>query len=202
MATVATKLLTAEEFFDWANLPENRDRRFELEKGEIVPVSLVPVSLPGERHCAVCGNVAWVLGNYVRQQGKGYVCPNDMGLILERDPDTVRGPDVALYTDRASYKDLNPKFSQKLPTLIVEVLSPSDRPNRMMKRIKEFLSRGVPIVWLLDPEARDLTVHRLNQPGQFVGEQEEVADLAELPGFRCQVQDFFSLPAVLPDTEK
>lgn len=51
MATVATKLLTAEEFFDWANLPENRDRRFELEKGEIVEGSL-----PGERHCAVCGN--------------------------------------------------------------------------------------------------------------------------------------------------
>lgn len=197
MATVATKLLTAEEFFDWANLPENRDLRFELEKGEIVPVSL-----PGERHCAVCGNVTGILWNYTRQQGKGYVCPNDMGLILERDPDTVRGPDVALYTNKASYQDLNPKFSQKLPTLIVEVLSPSDRPNRMMKRIKEFLSRGVPMVWLLDPEARDLTVHRLNHPGQFIGEQDEVADLAELPGFRCPVRDFFSLPAVLPDPQK
>lgn len=191
MATVATKLLTAEEFFDWANLPENRDRRFELEKGEIVPVSL-----PGERHCAVCGNVAWVLGNYVRQQGKGYVCPNDMGLILERDPDTVRGLDVALYTDKTNYKDLNPKFSQRLPTLIVEVLSPSDRPNRMMKRIKEFLNRGVPIVWLLDPEARDLTVHRVNQPSHFLGEADELTGIEELPNFCCQVQDFFALPGV------
>ena len=36
MATVATKLLTAEEFYEWANRPENRDKYCELERGEIV----------------------------------------------------------------------------------------------------------------------------------------------------------------------
>lgn len=193
MATVATKLMTAEEFFDWANLPENRDRRFELEKGEIVEVSL-----PGERHGVVCANVAWILGNYIRQQGKGYVCSNDMGLVLEREPDTVRGPDVALYTTMKRYGDLNPKLAQRMPTLVVEVLSPSDRPNRMMKRIKEFLNRGVSLVWLLDPEARDLTAHRLQQPNQFFGEEDELTGLEELPGFRCQVREFFSLPGASP----
>ena len=39
MTAVATTPVSAEEFYDWANLPENRGRRFELEKGEIVEMS-------------------------------------------------------------------------------------------------------------------------------------------------------------------
>jgi hypothetical protein len=34
MATVAPRLMTAEEFYDWSHRPENADRLFELEKGE------------------------------------------------------------------------------------------------------------------------------------------------------------------------
>src|SRR5688572_12081832 len=45
MAGVLTKPMTAEEFFDWVHLPKNRDRHFELEKGEVVQVSR-----PGEKH--------------------------------------------------------------------------------------------------------------------------------------------------------
>lgn len=91
MATAESKLLTAEEFFDWTNRPENRDRHFELEEGEIVEMSR-----PGERHGVVCSNANGILWSYTRQLKQGYVCCNDTGLILKRGPDTVRGPDVAL----------------------------------------------------------------------------------------------------------
>ena len=88
MSTVATQpRMTAEQFFDWCNRPENRDRHFELVRGEVVEVSR-----PGERHGFVCLNVGRILGNYTFQRRKGYACSNDTGLILERDPDTVRGP--------------------------------------------------------------------------------------------------------------
>src|SRR5437870_508945 len=106
MATEATKTMTAEEFFDWMHQPENRDRHCELEEGEIVEMSL-----PGERHGVVCGNAAWLLGNYTRMRRRGHVCTNDTGLILERDPDTVRGADVALYDEERRYEDLDLKYS-------------------------------------------------------------------------------------------
>jgi hypothetical protein len=52
MTPVATKQrMNAEEFFDWCNRPENRDRHFELERGEVVEVAR-----PGERHGFVCLN--------------------------------------------------------------------------------------------------------------------------------------------------
>lgn len=50
--------MNAEEFFDWCNRPENRDRHFELERGEVVETPL-----SGERHGFVCSNVGGILGN-------------------------------------------------------------------------------------------------------------------------------------------
>ena len=45
MSTLVTsQRMTAEEFFDWCSRPENRDRHFELDRGEVVEVSR-----PGER---------------------------------------------------------------------------------------------------------------------------------------------------------
>ena len=52
MASVDTKLITAEQFYDWANRPENRDKYCELERGEIVELSR-----PGKRHGLICAGV-------------------------------------------------------------------------------------------------------------------------------------------------
>src|SRR5947199_9538843 len=93
MSTAATnRRMSADEFFAWCNRPENRDRHFELDRGEVVEVSR-----PGERHGFVCLNVGAILRNYAYQRRKGYACSNDTGLILGRDPDTVRGPDLVFY---------------------------------------------------------------------------------------------------------
>ena len=189
MATAATKSMTAEEFFDWVHRPENRDRHFELEQGEIVEMSL-----PGERHGVVCSNANGILWTYTRHQGQGYVCCNDTGLILERDPDTVRGADVALYTENRRYEELNPKYNERLPTLGVEVMSPNDRLGKMARRIGQFLARGVARVWLLDPEARNVTVFRPNEVPEVLEEADRLTDPEILPGFSCVVADFFAMP--------
>jgi Uma2 family endonuclease len=181
--------MKAEEFFDWCNRPENRDRHFELERGEVVEMSR-----PGERHGFVCSNVVRILGNHTFQQRKGYVCSNDTGLILERDPDTVRGPDVLLYDQPKRYDDLNPHYSERMPTLAVEVLSPNDKWGKVTRRITDLLRRGIGVIWLVDPEGRSVTVYRSNQLPQVFEGNDELQGDPELPGFRCRVADFFFLP--------
>ena len=52
------------------------------------------------------------------------------------------------------------KILSKPPQLCVEVLSPEDRMPRVNAKIKEFLDFGVPVVWLVDPEARRLWIYR------------------------------------------
>src|SRR5713101_6691547 len=138
MASVLTKLVTAEEFYDFVHRPENRDRHFELVKGEVVRVSR-----PGDRHGSICANVSYVLVGYARAIKKGHVTTNDTGIILERDPDTVRGADVALYLEKLKFKQLKIKYSERLPKVIVEVISPNDRQGPMQKRINKFLEKGI-----------------------------------------------------------
>jgi Uma2 family endonuclease len=99
------KLLTAEEFFDWVHQPENQGRHFELERGKVI--EMPP---PGERHGRACINVGFELETYARRCRRGYVCGNDTGVIWERDPDTVRGPDVLYYDVMRSYEELTPKY--------------------------------------------------------------------------------------------
>jgi Uma2 family endonuclease len=114
--------MTAEEFYDFCHRPENRDHLFELERGEVVEMSR-----PGEQHGYVCDNFARILGNYTFQRRKGYVCSNDTGVIWERDPDSVKGPDVVLYDENRRFDALAKKYSERPPRLVVEVRSPNDR---------------------------------------------------------------------------
>src|SRR5262245_40502366 len=94
MTTVATKPMTAEQFYEFANRPENRGRQLELVRGEVVEMSR-----PGKLHGLICANVVGILRNYAVARKKGYVCSNDTGVVVRRNPDTVRGPDVLFFED-------------------------------------------------------------------------------------------------------
>jgi Uma2 family endonuclease len=189
MATVATRPMTADEFYDFVHRPENRDRAFELQRGEIVEMSL-----PGKLHGFVCANVVAILVLFARQRKKGYVCSNDTGVVVERAPDTVRGPDVMFYEDAKNYEELEKKFGKTPPLLAVEVLSPNDRIGKVNRRIKEQLDFGTGLVWVVDPESRNVTVYRPGKGYSVLEESEEITGEDVLPDFRCRVAEFFALP--------
>ena len=144
--TAPPRPMTASEFFAWVHRPENRNRFFELDRGE-----MVEMPPPGKRHGFVCGNVAGILRNFAIQRRKGYVCTNDAGVTVERDPDTVRGPDVTFYEDAQTIEDMDQQYAVRPPLLAVEVLSLDDRINRTIRRITQMLRAGVPVVWLGGP---------------------------------------------------
>ncbi len=60
-----------------------------------------------------------------------------------------RIPDVAIILGKT-----NEQILTKPPFLCIEILSPEDRMSRVEERIADFLSMGVPCVWLIDPATR------------------------------------------------
>ena len=188
-AQTATKLMTAEEFFEWCQRPENEARHFELDRGEVVEMCR-----PGERHGFVCGRVSFFLNLYAMQRNKGYALTNDSGAILERDPDTVKGPDIVFFDQTKPYAELNPKMMENVPTLAVEILSPNDRLRKVLARAQQFLRSGIRMVWLVDPEACDITVLRAGTESQGFEKHQELICEDVLPGFRCRVSDIFLVP--------
>ena len=99
---------------------------------------------PGKFHGFVCANIVIILGMFARQRKKGYVCSNDTGVLVERDPDPVRGPDILFCEDADTPDEIDRKWDDKPPLLAVEVLSPNDRraaPSTNASRTSSTLAR-------------------------------------------------------------
>lgn len=195
MGTVetATRPMTAEEFCDWVQRPENANKWFELVRGEVMELPA-----PLKIHGVICMNLGRLLGNFVFAQGKGYLTGNDSGVILERDPDTVRGPDLAYYEDAVTFDELHPKYGEVLPRLAVEILSSSDRYTRITEKVNDYLNGGVELVWLIEPELKSVTVWRKGQQPQILKVDQELTGEGVLPGFRCPVADLFRIAGDKP----
>jgi Uma2 family endonuclease len=154
MSTVE-KPITAEEF---ARLPDD-GRRYELVRG-----ALFEMNMPKPRHGQVCGRVqAYV---FMFCDGRlGHVLSNDSGVVTERDPDTVRGADVCYYSyAKVPAGPLPNDYLDVAPDVVFEVLSPDDRPMRVMRKTREYLDAGVLAVVVIDPLDEEIEIHRPNQP--------------------------------------
>lgn len=186
MTTVKQPPMTVEQF---ARLEPPADgSRLELVKGEVV---VMPP--PKGRHGVCCSKVARLLGNFADTHKLGWVTTNDTGVVLERGPDTLRGPDVAFWRVERQ-PDIPDGYFLQPPDLAVEVLSPDDRKGAVRAKIKEYVFYGVPLVWLIDPdpEARTVRVYPGRMRGTELDEDDTIDGGDVLPGFSCKVADLFA----------
>src|SRR5205823_901483 len=149
-------------------------------KEELVRGEIETMPPPKLRHGYVQGNVYWLLQNFVKPKGLGWVIV-ESGVILDRDPDTVRGPDVFFYSN-SRLAALPEEYGEIPPDLVVEVLSPDDRPGKVRDKIAQYLAAGVKLVWLADPAARTVTVYAGTLPGTKLGESDTLDGRDALPG--------------------
>jgi len=183
MSTTTVKLITAEEF---GKMPEPIDG----SKEELVKGVIVTMPPPKGLHGIIQAKILRKIGNFVEDRNLGWVVA-ESGTILERDPDTVRGPDVAFYSITRQPTPPDDYF-EIAPDLVVEVLSPDDRRVKVREKIRQYVAAGVKLVWLVDPDLRIVTVYR----GSLRGVEHDETDTLDggdvLPEFSCKVADFFS----------
>ena len=176
-------LLTAEQFAERPDpgYPE------ELVRGRIEPMPP-----PNRRHGQICSKADRILGNFADEHNLGHVLSNDAGVITERDPDTMRGPDVAFYSyRRLPPGPLSPSYGPEVPDLIIEVRSPNDRWPKVLAKVAEYLDAGVLVVIVLDDDRRAANVFDANGPGRMLGADDELTLPEILPGFSVIVKRFF-----------
>ncbi len=182
MAT-AEALLTAEEF---GNLPDD-GRMTELVRGRII--ELPP---PQYLHGFVCFQAAMIFGAYIKQHDLGRVVVNDTGVVTERDPDTVRGADVAYHSfARLPRKPMTKGYPAVPPDLVIEVRLSSDRWRDIQAKVTEYLNLGVTVVVVIDPEPRTASLFHADQPPRTLGPVDELTLPECLGDFRVAVRDFF-----------
>jgi Uma2 family endonuclease len=168
---------TAEELFAVGDIG-----RCELVRGELI--MMMP---PGGLHGLVVTRIASHLLAYAEPQGLGSVL-TESGYVLSRDPDTVRGPDVSFL--RAG-REVPTAFIEGAPDLVVEVVSPGDRPGMVREKVAEWLEAGASAVWVVDPRARTVVVHVAGRDALEVKEDETLSGDPVLPGFELPLARLF-----------
>jgi Uma2 family endonuclease len=181
MATTTRRAATEE---DLLGVPED-GQKYELVDGEI------RVSPTGNRHGEVALQLAALLVPFVKQNCLGHVIGGDAGFRLPSK--NVRCPDVCFVAAGRYPDDKVPAdFGNLAPDLVVEVLSPHDRPRYVLDKVGEYLEAGVRLVWVIDPWKERAAVYRslvdvreLDAEGTLHGED-------VLPVFRCTLREILA----------
>jgi Uma2 family endonuclease len=178
VAGMAASLMTAAELLD-AHIP---NKRVELVRG-VLRVR----EPPGYRHGRIAAELAFLLTRHVKEMGAGQVLIGDTGFQVAADPDTVRGPDIAFLSSERLPDPHTRGFPALGPDLVVEVMSPGDRPGETLAKVGDWLNGGTRLVWVIDPERRMARIYRQDGLQTTVGETESLTGEDVLPGFSCEL---------------
>jgi Uma2 family endonuclease len=183
MRTTAAKLLTAEEF--WL-LPGTEMRR-SLVRGEVVEEPLA-----GGIHGRVAGLFVRHLCRWAEEYDAGWLGIGT-GFILAREPDVVRGPDVAFVRKERLPAGGAPKtFWELAPDLAVEIVSPAETATEVRDRVADYLAAGTPLVLVAYPARREIVAHTPDDLARTYHADDTLAAPEVLPGFARRVADFFA----------
>src|SRR5215213_776864 len=118
---------------------EELARHPELEPCELVNGRVVAMAPAGHIHGTIELRLGARLLAYADETGRGVAMTGEVGVYTSHDPDTVRGAD-ALFISHERYGRRGPgPFLDVAPELVVEILSPEDRPGEVMAKIREYL---------------------------------------------------------------
>ncbi len=183
MTTTETKLLTADDLLRLSS---------EGVRGELIRGVLCETMPAGQRHGKIVSKLNYLVMAHVIPRRLGTVVASDSGILLERDPDTVREPDIAFTSvERLSLGEELDTYAEAVPDLVVEIVSPSDKQPEVQAKAQMWLSFGVRLVWVVFPETRSVDVHVADAPVVALDDAQSLDGLDVLPGFSCPVADIF-----------
>jgi len=155
--------------------------------GEVMPVR-------NRLHCLATTATAAELRTWLRTLPKprGEVLTGDAGVRLDPEVDTTFGVDVMYVSAEVlAAQSGESTIIQGVPTLTVEILSPSETLERVDEKTDAYLAAGVPHVWLLDLHDKSVTVYKPGAEPETYNRLAELTAEPHLPGFRVKVADLF-----------
>ena len=139
-------------------LETSDDERYELLYGELV---MAPA--PREIHQSILGRLHIDMGVFLDEHNLGYIYFSPFDVVLS-DENVVQ-PDLLFVSNERAHI-ITPDNIQGAPDLVVEILSPATAERDRSVKFELYAEHGVHEYWIVDPDARTITVFLLNE-GEF-----------------------------------
>jgi Uma2 family endonuclease len=180
---------------DLLALMRRTGRSYELIDGVLVEKTT------GYREGGLAGRLLHLIATFLDDHDLGDIVGADATMRLL--PKQVRVPDVAFTRWERMPNGQIPSepIPDLSPDLAIEVLSKSNTPGEMKRKLKEYFLAGTSLVWYVDPVKRTVKVHTAPDKSRLFTEADTLDGAEVLPGFTLPVKRVFErLPKDEPKT--
>jgi Uma2 family endonuclease len=159
---------------------------------ELVDGKVIQMSPVGRKHARIAIKLAALLYNHVAPRKLGEVYGTDAGFIFPNGK-TVRAPDLMFISSARIASDLPDEgFLQLVPDFAIEVISPDDRFTEVVRKAESYLSVGVKLIWVVQPDGEAVHVYRPSAPVQVFHAGDILTGEDVLPQFTIEVREIFA----------
>lgn len=182
--------LTVDEFYEMVD----EDTNAELVEGVIIMKS--PVSC---KHETLFDFLHKILSQYAEELNLGQVFGSRTAVQISNH--TVREPDL-LFVRKERFDIIHKNDLKGAPDLVIEIVSPYDKPYEMVAKQAQYEQIGVREFWLIDQPKQRLLVYDLGPDARFVKRviQGDVLHSAVVDGFQMQIDWLWCEPGEFPST--
>lgn len=182
---VATKPMTLDQFLE---LPETEP------PSEFVCGRIVEKPMPTWFHSRIAARLAALLEMYLMEHDEGYV--NVELRHAARAEARAYVPDLSVTRWERAPSTLAERREgaiETTPDLAVEIVSPDDRPGRVADKLAFYLRAGVPLVWIIDPDDRTVSIYRPTEQVRVLSEADTLDAAPVLASFSLQLAGLFGV---------
>lgn len=170
---------------DVVRIHDSESRLFELVDGTLLEKSM------GTWESCVAAILVRIMGTFVSDQ--------DLGIILGADgmmrlaPGLVRIPDVSFISwNRFPNRRVpDEAIANIVPDLAVEILSRSNTTEEMARKLDDYLTHGVRLIWYIDPRAQEAKVYHGSKEFEVRTREQSLEGGDVLPGLVIPMAELF-----------
>lgn len=178
---IAQPPVSVDEFYQFIQLPENTDKRYELIAGEIVEV------VSSNRSSGLASRFIYHLYGFAESHDLGHVTAPDGGYQFAGEQYI---PDVAYISYERLPELTDDAYYAEPPELVVEVISPTDSQRKIMVKVGNYLAVGT-TVWVVYPDDQVVHVYVPGEKVRILTKTDTLLGDPVLPGFELPLDRIF-----------
>lgn len=147
----------------------------------------------GHLESRLAAELGYRIGTYLNGNNLGILTGPDGPYTFDNNP--IYLPDVAFVSWDNIPPDADPATPMPdwVPSLAVEVISRSNTRGEMQRKLKDYFTAGVELVWYVSPKEKVVRVYTSEDDCQTLTEDDSLDGGSVLPGFQLSVRELFAV---------
>ncbi len=129
----------------------------DVERAEFIDGEIIYQATPTLRHQRILGNLLFEFKQYLKGKScEPFIAPFD--IILKKENEEVKRVQPDLFV-LCGDKPLDKNEFNCIPTLVIEILSPSNASDDYIRKLNLYMRFQVSEYWIVSPKSKTITVY-------------------------------------------